>query len=196
MTEFEKIKMEYVSLRNGQRNVIIEKLCTEKDYVKESVVKENETIEKTETDKGSKSIDLIVIDSGGQGRTYGKNRLTKTYNLQNWKWVEVVDDKHFQALISLNMPDVDPNSGNMHALYDRIGIRFTWFVKSKSGSRDDNQKKLLETSWIDTGFGLPLSDDNIKEIAKLIREGHNKIGGFISELEAHRESFEPKEPSK
>ncbi len=182
MSEFEKIREKYEKLREEERVKLRDKL-------------------------EFKDSELKTIKRGGKGLPdYGQTRLMKKYDLQNWKWVEVVDDKHFQALISLNMPDVDPGSGNMHALYDRIGIRFTWFIKAKVGIRADSEKKLLETSWIDTGIELPLTDENIEEIESLITRGYDilyfisdenigeiksrNIRDFISELDKLRESLE------
>ena len=74
------------------------------------------------------------------------------FDLQNWKWVEVKDEGGFDAVISLNMPDIDPGTKNIHSLCDRIGVIF--------GPKD----------WVYTSIDLPLGDKEKEEIAQLILE--------------------------
>ena len=63
------------------------------------------------------------------------------------------------ALISLNMLDDDLSSGNVHALYDRVGLFLTY-------RHGDNTYETL----IWTDIDLPFSDESMEKIAKLISE--------------------------
>lgn len=175
MSEFNDVKNRYAKLREDERTRLRDSLI---ELLK---------------DQGLK----VVKSGGNEGKgikNYGRKRFVKGFDLRNWKYVEVIDDKHFRALIVLNTPDIDPSSRNIHALYDRIGIRFTWFKSAKVGGRKDTEIKLLETEWIDTGVDLPLTDKTIRIIADLIEKGYEMVNGekteaFVSELDFLREKF-------
>lgn len=92
---------------------------------------------------------LCVITSprSGKGRgNYTSGRRIEAYDLSNWKWVEVTDDSDFDCIVSLNMPDTDPRSGNSHALFDRVGLLVSYH---KDG--------LYYETAIYTGINLPLN---------------------------------------
>lgn len=101
----------------------------------------------------------------GKGWTkYTSDRRIAEYDLSNWKWVEITDDQDFECIVSLNMPDIDPSSGNIHALFDRIGLIVSYH---KDGF-------FYETKiYTDIDLFLIVSDGGgeVKEkIAQLVRE--------------------------
>lgn len=61
----------------------------------------------------------------------------------------------FDAVISLNMPDIDPKTKNMHSLYDRIGLIFS------------------PEEWAYTAIDLRLDDVEKEQIAQLVLERFN-----------------------
>lgn len=142
MSDFEDAKKRYEELREIEREKLRDRLA---DMLKEVGLDV----------KGKKS------ERAGKGISdYGSARLLKPFDLRNWKWVEVKDNAdNFHAMISLNMLDIDPNSKNIHSLYDRIGIKF-YLTTPKEKTR--------ETPWIDTGCELPLGEDDIKVIAAAV----------------------------
>jgi len=97
---------------------------------------------------------------GGSGRTiYGKGRLNPTYDLSNWKWVEgELNGKNF--IISLQPLDIDPGSGNIHVLMDRIGI----IISGK------NEGKYSYTNFVTTGIELPIDDKKVNELVEILNE--------------------------
>ena len=81
------------------------------------------------------------------------------FNLINWKWVELESDDE-TVIISLNPYDIDPGSGNIHVLYDRIGI----YKMSK-------EKALLySTKTVITKYELPLSKEDMEQLYNIIKE--------------------------
>lgn len=97
----------------------------------------------------------------GKGRKdYTSGGRISVYDLSNWKWVELNHaGNNFDCVISLNMPEVDPSSGNTHCLYDRIGIYVTY-------PRDGCYYK----TDIYTDIDLPLDDGAKERIVELIVE--------------------------
>ena len=96
----------------------------------------------------------------GKGKSYSSGgRLDPPFNLINWKWVELESDDE-TVIISLNPYDIDPNSGNIHVLYDRIGI----YKMSK-------EKALLHsTKTVITKYELPLSKEDMEQLYNIIKE--------------------------
>lgn len=106
---------------------------------------------------------LRVVYGGraGKGRVnYSSGKRIKEYDLSNWKWVEVTDDDDFECIVSLNMPDTDPRSGNSHVLFDRVGLLVSYRI---------NDSYYYETA-IHTNIDLPLTDEAVKDIAQLVLE--------------------------
>lgn len=106
--------------------------------------------------------DVLRVVSGGRSGKGLKNytsgkRMIKGYDLSNWKWVEITDDGDFDCIVSLNMPDVDPRSGNSHILFDRVGLLVSYH---KDGH-------YYETA-IHTDVDLPLDDTEKERIAQLV----------------------------
>lgn len=110
--------------------------------------------------------DVLRIVSGGRAgkglKNYTSGKRIEVYDLSNWKWVEITDDSDFECIVSLNMPDVDPRSGNPHTLFDRIGLLVSYH-------RDG---QYYETA-IHTNIDLPLNEEKKEKIARLVREQYD-----------------------
>lgn len=109
--------------------------------------------------KGIENV-LRVVSGGRSGKGlkgYTSGKRIKGYDLSNWKWVELTDDGDFNCIVSLNMPDVDPCSGNSHILFDRVGLLVSYH---KDGH-------YYETA-IYTDIDLPLDDTAKDQIAQLV----------------------------
>lgn len=115
--------------------------------------------------KGIRGTGLKVVlgASAGKGREdYTANGRIEKYNLTNWKWVEIrtgTKPEDFDCVISLNMVEADPKSGNVHALYDRIGL----YIGYRIGS-------LYYKTEIYTALELPLGLNGHKQLAQLVKE--------------------------
>lgn len=110
------------------------------------------------------------------GRGYGNKHyssggtLSRPYDLTNHMWIDL-SYKGNEILISLQSFDIDPNSHNIHVLYDRIGIIFGKDGKSddKDGKPDNELKvsddflKMETTNW-----ELPLSEAEMEEMVDYI----------------------------
>lgn len=107
----------------------------------------------------ARGIGVVSRGRVGKGKEdYTSGKRIPTYNLKNWKWVEVKNEAQgFSCVISLNMPELDPGSGNVHCLYDRIGFQI--FCKTK--------KRFYQTE-IFTDINLPLKGSDKREIMKTI----------------------------
>lgn len=108
----------------------------------------------------------VVSGNAGKGHIdyTAKGRIV-AYDLTNWKWIEIRTGKQaedFDCVISLNMVEVDPDSGNVHALYDRIGLYI--------GYRVGLFYYKLE---IYTHFELPLCPGDYPQIARLVKEQYD-----------------------
>lgn len=132
MMSFEEIKREYEQAREQER-------LTLRDYLNGH--------------KALKEAGLDVVDNWRSGKGHDKyesgGRISP-FDLSNWKWVEIKDNSDFSTIVSLNPPEVDPDSKNTHCLYDRIGVQ------------------LPSGNWIYTSIDLPLSSTDKEEIAQLI----------------------------
>lgn len=110
-----------------------------------------------------------VRGNAGQGKekyTSG-HRLTPPFDLSNWMWVEAKCNG-ITVLVTLQVLDRDPDSRNIHALMDRIGIRV---VNDKLRYPDDDP--LFEACT--TKFTLPLSDTELSELVSTIKIQAEKI---------------------
>lgn len=106
--------------------------------------------------------DLRVVSgprAGKGGKKYTSDKRIAEYDLSNWKWVEITDDRDFKCIISLNMLDIDPRSANVHALYDRIGLIVSYHKES-----------LFYETKIYTDIDLPLNASDEERIAQLVKE--------------------------
>lgn len=140
---FNDIKQEYEKARSEQRAILVHYLSRRLEENKES---------------------LTIINRGraGKGTTMYKNAKTiEPFDLSNWKWIEI-KEKNFNCIISLNMVDLDKNSANFHALFDRIGLIFSF------------KKELnFHNNYIYTSIDLPLDNDKMETIYKLLIEQYD-----------------------
>ena len=104
-------------------------------------------------------------DNIGKGHEdYTSDKHIAPFDLRNWKWVEIKNqDKSFSAIISLNMPDKDPGSGNFHALYDRVGLILNEQGSGRSFAHMD----------IYTNIDLPFDKDAMEKITQIVIERFN-----------------------
>lgn len=108
----------------------------------------------------SKELRVVSGARAGKGLTkYESGKRFAQYDLSNWKWVEITDDIDFECIVSLNMTDIDPRSGNFHGLFDRVGLLVSY----------KKETSYYETR-IYTDLDLPLNDDKKGEIAELVLE--------------------------
>lgn len=90
----------------------------------------------------------------------GKNHLNPPHNLKHHQWIET-SKNHVNILISLNPFDMDPHSGNLHHLYDRIGVQ---------AYLHDNTEQDIRTSMIITRWSLPLSKLEQEELLHFLNK--------------------------
>ena len=159
--EFLKIKEAYKSARTEERESIIDFLLNKKDNDGNLVfLKEKD------------GTDTFVKTSGGCGKpNYSSGgTLSRPYDLSNHMYIDL-SYKGNEILISLQSFDIDPNSHNIHVLYDRIGIIF-WKdeeLDNKAGEPDNELKvsdaflKMETTNW-----ELPLSEADMEEMVNYI----------------------------
>lgn len=136
---FNSIKNEYECSRNEQRKCLVNYLSVK--------LKDHNS--------------LVVVKRGNAGKgkaTYNNAQTIAPFNLNNWKWIEVKTEG-FSCLISLNMIDLDKNSGNFHALYDRVGL-VVYFKKSKN----------FYKNYICTDIDLPFDENKMEAVYKLVME--------------------------
>lgn len=145
--KFIQIKTDYERRRNEQRNKLVL-------YLKNQLMKERDY----------ESLNVINGGAAGKGKkTYTNANTIEPFDLTNWKWVEVRDNKsQFSCVISLNMIDIDKNSSNFHALYDRIGIIFLYKIGTNTYK-----------NYIWTGIDLPLDETKEKKVLDLITEQYD-----------------------
>lgn len=142
--EFENVKKPYEDAREAERGSLATSLA--------KYLAENEDMK----DK------LRVVYGGRSGKglkNYTSGGRIESYDLSNWKWVEITDDSDFECIVSLNMSDTDPRSGNFHALFDRVGLLVSYH---KGGH-------YYETA-IHPNINLPLDEEKKKKIAQLVLE--------------------------
>ncbi|WP_216728274.1 hypothetical protein NYE79_03795 [Streptococcus sp. FSL W8-0197] len=112
------------------------------------------------------------------GRGYGKKdyssgrTLSRPYDLSNHMYIDL-SYKGNIILISLQSFDIDPNSHNIHVLYDRIGIMF-----EKDGIilLPDNKSKVSDAflKMETTNWELPLSEAEMEEMVDYIISHYEK----------------------
>ncbi len=158
--EFLKIKEAYKNARTEERKSIIDFLLNKKDNDGNLVfLKEKD------------GTDTFVGRSRGRGwPNYSSGRtLSRPYDLSNHMWIDL-SYKGNDILISLQSFDIDPNSKELHVLYDRIGILFEQSKKipifkdcyTITKVRDAFLK--MET----TNWELPLSEADMEDMVNYI----------------------------
>ena len=155
--EFLKIKEAYKNARTEERKSIIDFLLNKKDNDGNLVfLKEKD------------GTDTFVGRSRGCGKSnYSSGgTLSRPYDLSNHMWIDL-SYKGNEILISLQSFDIDPNSHNIHVLYDRIGIMF-----EKDGIilLPDNKSKVSDAflKMETTNWELPLSEADMEEMVNYI----------------------------
>lgn len=143
--DFQDIKDAYERKRESERDKLINHL------------KQHPALSKAELD--------VTGLRGGKGRkNYTSHGQISPFDLRNWKWVEITNqDESFSAIISLNMPDTDPKSGNFHALYDRVGL-----IIDGHGSGGSFVHTVVHTD-----IDLPFDEAAMEKIAQIVIERFN-----------------------
>lgn len=136
-SEFEAAKEAYTDQRNWQRQLIADYLKQQGMYVR------------------------IAGRAGRGSKTYTAHGTLKApYDLSNWMWVEVLSDEKDadkpSLIISLQSPDMDPETKNKHVLMDRICI-------TMCPTTADGPDRLL----LSTGFTLPLDEAALQDISEM-----------------------------
>lgn len=145
--DFETVKRSYEILRERERIKLADCLSEHEEIQRRDII----------VTKGSRSGKGIAEYTSG-GRIY-------KYDLSNWKWVELNSaDSRFNCIVSLNMLETDPRSGNTHTLYDRIGIYVTY----------KRNKQYYKTE-IYTDIDLPLDSGDMEKIAGVILEQFDRF---------------------
>ena len=109
--DFLKIKEAYKSARTEEKKRIKDFLLSKRDS--NFFLKEKD------------ATDTFVRTGGGYGKKHylSGGNLLRPYDLSNHMWIDL-NYKGNDILISLQSFDIDPNSHNVHVLYDRVGILF------------------------------------------------------------------------
>ena len=141
-TDFHTAKGNYEELREEERKGLANYLSSNQEIRDAGI---------TVKTRGRAGKGLTAYTSGGR---------IAPYDLSNWKWVELNHTDHdFTCLVSLNMVETDPKSGNTHCLFDRIGLYITY-------QRDGCYYK----ADIYTDINLPLDNEAKEKIVALILE--------------------------
>lgn len=156
---FNKVRNEYFSYREKERRRIIDCIAQKKDSEGKAVF----------TKVNGKEYDTHNprnLYSGGKGisKYSSGKRLEKVYDLSNWKYIETSYKGNY-VFISLQSFDIDPNSKNVHILFDRIGILYEKpVIKDFDGMKIcDAFLKMKTTNW-----QLPLEDNEINKLVECI----------------------------
>ena len=155
--EFLKIKEAYKSARTEEKKRIKAFLLSKRDS-------DGNLIFLKEKD----GTDTFVQTSGGSGKpNYSSGgTLSRPYDLSNHMYIDL-SYKVNDILISLQSFDIDPNSNNLHVLYDRIGIMFEKdgkiLLPDNKSEVSDAFLKMETTNW-----ELPLSEADMEEMVNYI----------------------------
>ena len=156
--EFLKIKEAYKSARTEGRKSIIDFITKKKDN-------EGNYLFTKSKDKPFNTRNQYLGGRGAEKYTSGR-RLSRPYDLSNHMWIDL-SYKGNEILISLQSFDIDPNSHNIHVLYDRIGIMFEKdciiLLPDNKSEVSDAFLKMETTNW-----ELPLSEADMEEMVNYI----------------------------
>ena len=120
---------------------------------------------------------FTVINKGREGRggeEYGESRLGESYDLSNWKWIDV-EKNGKKILLSLQPFDYDEDNGNYHALMDRLGI---YLYKKNNGKTSDAIKRMFITD-----IDLPMNTTNFEKLEYYLGE----IFRYWGKIEAYEQ---------
>lgn len=164
---FKEIRDEYTLWREQERRALA-------DFLAKELGKD---------ENANNELHVITSPRAGKGWTqYTSGKRIYKYNLSNWKWIEVTDKNCFSCVVSLNMPDIDPRSGNFHALFDRIGLLVSYHkgnhyyetaiytdinlpLNASANESDEKKKKKLEQE----------EEEKKTEIAQLVLEQYKNF---------------------
>lgn len=120
----------------------------------------------------TKKLRVVSGARAGRGLTkYTSGGRMAPCDLSNQKWVELTDDFDFNCVVSLDMIEIDPQTGCTHFLPDRIGLYFEY----KCG-------KLLYEIQIYTNINLPLDEaDEEKEEKQRAYKEQKQIAQLVKE---------------
>ena len=162
--EFLKIKEAYKSARTEERKSIIDFITKKKDN-------EGNYLFTKSKDKPFNTRNQYLGGRGDEKYTSGR-RLSRPYDLSNHMWIDL-SYKGNEILISLQSFDIDPNSHNIHVLYDRIGIMFEKdciiLLPDNKSEVSDAFLKMETTNW-----ELPLSEVEMEEMVDYIISHYEK----------------------
>ena len=155
--DFLKIKEAYKSARTEEKKRIKDFLLSKRDS-------EGNLIFLKEKD----ATDTFVRTGGGYGNKHYSSggTLSIPYDLSNHMWIDL-SYKGNDILISLQSFDIDPNSHNVHVLYDRVGILFEnggkILLPDNESEVSDAFLKMETTNW-----KLPLYQAEMEEMVDYI----------------------------
>lgn len=119
----------------------------------------------------SKKLKIVIRGNGGCGsKTYcSNNKLKVTYDLSNWRWIDIALENGDMVFISFQPFDKDSDSNSTHALFDRIGI--SRYKKRENNTREEKYRETKEITenMLITDVELPFDDDKMERIYKIIR---------------------------
>ena len=159
--EFLKVKEAYKSARTEERKSIIGFITKKKD-------KEGNFLFTKSKDKPYTTRNQYSGGGGNKKYTSGSS-LSRPYDLSNHMWIDL-SYKGNDILISLQSFDIDPNSKELHVLYDRIGILFEQskkipiFKDCYTITKVSDAFLKMET----TNWELPLSEADMEEMVNYI----------------------------
>lgn len=117
----------------------------------------------------SAGFEVETRGSAGRGlKTYTSgSRLTPPFDLSGWMWVEGQRGA-VHVTVSLQVLDQDPNSLNVHALMDRIGV-----AVFRASDPIDESDPLFERAT--TSLQLPLDARDIATLLALVEERNKAL---------------------
>ena len=173
--EFLKVKEAYKNVRLEEKKKIIDFLLNKKNNDGNLIFFKKTDINKNELNKGE---DISFVQtSGGSGKpNYSSGgTLSKPYDLSNHMYIDL-SYKGNDVLISLQSFDIDPNSKELHVLYDRIGILFEKSKKIPIFKDCYTITKVSEAflKMETTNWELPLSEAEMEEMMDYIISHYEK----------------------
>ena len=149
---FESTKQNYTALRAFEQARIA-------DEIKKIEVNGKKLFTKTNN----------MVRHGHKNYSSGK-KLFPHYDNSNWKYIEATTEDGVTVHISLQTFDIDPNSRNIHVLFDRIGIYRYEQGKKEADKIEPVSVRDYFYKMTTTKFELPLSDKELRQLAEQIRQ--------------------------
>ena len=168
-------KEEFLKIKEAYKNARLEERQSIKDFLLNKKDNDGNLVFLKEKD----GTDTFVRTGRGYGNKHYSSggTLSRPYDLSNHMWIEL-SYKGNEILISLQSFDIDPNSHNIHVLYDRIGIIFWKYEESDNKDEEldnkdgepDNELKVSDAflKMETTNWELPLSKGDMEEMVNYI----------------------------